>query len=284
MAMQKIMTNALLLLSLVALTACPDNSQDRNNIVTPQAQTPPQGGNIGGNPANGLDQLDTIMKTIQCEFEGQRTNSSKYFNSNVSIPKTIALISLDSRIGTIIDLRTKFLGFDIGKFGNISMRYVPAARTRSGTDTIVLADEGLNKNLRMSQSGYAGQVVKLEALDDNMFVTVSCKGTSQFKSGSASSGKTKLVCHGKSSTPIAAEEEIDKTIPLDSVQADEEFEISKEVRAKLDKEATTITFMGSIDPEYAPEITSTASLKSSATFEIKELGSSTKINVTCKLQ
>lgn len=283
MAMQKIMTNALLLLSLVALTACPDNSQDRNNIVTPQAQTPP-GNNIGSNPANSPDQFDTIMKTIQCEFEGQRTNSSKYFNSNVSIPKTIALISLDSRIGTIIDLRTKFLGFDIGKFGSISMQYVPAARTKSGTDTINLMNKGLNKNMKMSQTGYAGQVVKLEAQGDSMFVTVSCKGASQFKNGSAKTSKTSLACSGHSSTAITAEEEIRKTILLNSIQADEEIELSKAVRIKVDSKAETITYMGNLDVENSLEVTSVASLKSPTKFMVSEQGSSTEIEVLCKLE
>lgn len=301
MFMQKIMTNSLLLLSLVALTACPDNSQNRNNQVTPQAQTPPPGNNIGSNPANGPDQLDTIMKSFMCEFEGLRNKDGKYFDSYVSIPKTYSVISLDSRIESVVNLRSKFLGFDIGKFGEISMRFVPASKANSGTDTIVLINKGLNKNMTMSQSGFAGQMVKLEARGGGMFVTVSCKGISQFRSGlaqttqaaqetqadkMAQTGKTKLVCSGVSSSAVTNEEKVDVTIPLNSIQAGDDIEISKELSAKLDSAATSITFTGSIDPEYAPEVISTASLKSPAKFctSIEDKYSKAVIKVTCSLQ
>lgn len=298
MMMQKIMTSSLLFLGLLGLTACPSNSsQDRAPLVAPnQGQGIPGGNNPnnpggynpGGNNPNNPGGQDWIMKGIQCEFEGQRTKNYKYGSINMSIPKTIALISFDSRYETPIDLRTKFLGVDIGKFGKISLQFVPADKTKSGTDTIILIDEGLNKNTRMSQSGFAGQEVKLVAQDEGLFVTVACKGTSQFKSGISHTGKTKLVCHGKSSTALTSEEQIDITIPLSSIQPGEEFVISEAVSAKLDNAATTITYMGSLDPGYAPIVTSTASLKSSATFKIvdtaKEQNSLAQINVTCKIQ
>ena len=287
--MQKIKTNILLLFGLVALTACPSNSPDRVNAITPN-QGP---ANPGANPPSGSTpgnqgQVDSIMKTIQCEFEGQRNSSSHFFSTNTSIPKTVALISLDSRIENPIDLRTKFLGLDIGKFGKISMQFVPAARTKSKTDTIILIDEGLNKNMRMSQSGFAGQAVKLEAEGDGMFVSITCKGTSQFKSGITTASKTNLFCHGSSNTPLSQEKQINVTIPLSSIQAGQEFTISETVSAKLDSAATTITFMGSLDPDYSPIVTATASLKSAATFRImdiaKEQNSLAEIKITCSIQ
>lgn len=294
MMVQKIMTKVMLLTGLLALTACPSNSNDRVNAVVPpvQSQNGPGNNNPGNNnPGNipgNQGQIDQIMKTIQCEFEGQRSKSHRFFSTNVSIPKTISMISLDSRYENPIDLRTKFLGLDIGKFGKISMQYVPASKTKSGTDTIILIDEGLNKNMRMSQSGFAGQEVRLDAQGDGMFVTVACKGTAQFKSGPAHTGKTNLVCHGKSSTALTQEEQIDVSIPLNSVQAGQEFMISEAVSAKLDSAATTITFMASLDPDYSPIVTTTASLKSAATFRLidtsRENNSSAEINVTCKVQ
>lgn len=284
----------LLLLSLGALTACPGKSQDRTPVAPNQAQMGPGGSNPGGtnpggtNPGGnigGPSQVDSIIKTFQCEFEGRRNKSSKFFSSNISIPKTISLITLDGQYEANIDLRTKFFGLDIGKFGKISMQYVPAAKTKSGTDTVILIDNGVNKNIRMSQSGFAGQRTQLEANEDGMFVTVSCKGTSQFRSSNVNTGKTNLVCKGRSSTVVTPEEQVNVIIPLNSLQAGQEFVISEAVSAKLDAGATTITFSGSLDPEYGAMITSTASLKSSATFRIVDTSaSSNEINITCGIQ
>lgn len=292
MTTKKLVKTAVLLLSLAALSACPGKSQERINAAPPPPPPPPQaltnpGNNIGGNNP-GAGQVDTIFKTIQCEFEGNRVKSRKYFSSSINIPRTVSLILLDGRYETSIDLRTKFLGLDIGKFGKISMQFVPAVKTKSGTDTIILIDDGINKNLRMSQSGFAGQMTKLEAHDDGMYVTVSCKGTSQFKSAAPSTSKTNLVCRGKSSTAVTAEEQVDISIPLNSIVAGEEFTISEAVSAKLDTDSTAITYSGSLDPDYGPVVTSTASLKSAATFRLidtsKEAQSSLEINITCHIQ
>ncbi len=286
MMSQKVIKSVLLLVGLAGLTACPSNSSDRVNTVAPN-QTLNGPGPVSGPNGPGLPgQVDSVIKTIQCEFEGRREKSSSFFSSRISIPKTISLITLDGSYETPIDLRTKFLGIDIGKFGKISLQYVPASKTKSGTDTIILIDDGVNKNLRMSQSGFAGQLIKLEAQQDGMFVNVSCRGTSQFKAPTVNTGKTNLVCKGKSSTVVTPEEQVNVIIPLNSLQAGQDVVISDAVTAKLDTAATTITFSGSLDPEYGALITSTASLKSSATFRLieKEKNSANEINITCNIQ
>lgn len=284
MMTQKLFRNALLLASFATLSACPGKQSPHVNTPIPnQAQMGPGANNPGGNNIGG--QPVSAIRSFQCEFEGRRNKSSKYFNSYVNIPKTVSLITLDGDYETKIDLRTKFLGFDIGKFGKISMQYVPAAKTKSGNDTVILIDDGINKNMRMSQSGFAGQMTKLEAQEDGMFVTVSCKGTTAFKSGTGHTGKTNLVCKGRSSTAITAEENVNVIIPLNSIQAGHEFTISEAVSGKLDAASTTITFSGSLDPEYGAMVTSTASLKSPATFRlIDTTTSATEINITCGIQ
>lgn len=277
----KIFKNAALLASLLVLAACPNNDRKNAPVIAPQQGpvSPP-----GGSPIA----IDASIKSFQCEFEAQRSNKSKYFNSSVSIPKTIAVMTFNGNYENRIDLRTKFLGMDFGKFGAIYMKYVPSSKTKTGTDTIILVDEGLNKNLRMSQSGYAGQEVRLEAQDDGMFVSIACKGTTQFKSGPAQTGKTNLICKGKSSTTLSTEREFEEVIPLSSIQAGVPFEIAEALSAKLDSKASTITYIGDVDPGYAPLVLSTASLKSPATFKISNMGkgqnSIGEINVTCNLK
>ena len=299
MMTQKLIRNVALLASFAALTACPSKQDPHVNVPIPnQAQIGPGGNNPGGNNPGGNNpggnnpggdnigsQPVSSIRSFQCEFEGSRSKTRKYFSSSINIPKTVSLITLDGLYETKIDLRTKFLGFDIGKFGKISMQFVPAAKTKSGTDTIILIDDGVNKNMRMSQSGFAGQMTRLEAQEDGMNVSVSCKGTSPFKSGTAHTGKTNLVCKGRSSTAVTAEELVNVSIPLNSIKAGEEFVISEAVSAKLDAAATTITYSGSLDPEYGAMVTSTASLKSSATFRlIDTTTSATEINITCGIQ
>lgn len=285
------MTKTVLLLSLLALTACPSKREEAKVIVPNSnlGQDLP-GNNPIQNPTN--PQLNDTLRSFQCEVEGQVQKQRKFlgikFDTSVNIGKTTTLFHLDARAQTQVDLRRKFLGIDIGKFGVISMDYVPANATKSGTDTIVLRNVGLNGNMRMSQSGFGGQLVKLEALGEGMFLTISCRGTSQFKSGTSHTSKTNLACRGKSTTVYGGTEEIEFLRPLNSLLPDEEFEISSAVSGKLDRSQSNITFRANIDQEYAPAIVSTVSLKSPATFKTSdgktEQQSVTSVSVTCNIQ
>ncbi|MBY0554412.1 hypothetical protein K2P97_07780 [bacterium] len=289
---QNIMTKTVLLLSVLALTACPSKREEAKVIVPNSNQGQDIPGNNPQNPTIPDQQMNDIFRSFQCEVEGNVQKQRKFlgirFNSSVNIGRTTSLFTLDARVPTPVDLRRKFLGIDIGKFGVISMEYVPANATKSGTDTIVLKNVGLNGNMRMSQSGFGGQPVKLEALGDGMYLSISCKGTSQFKSGTSHTSKTNLACRGKSVTVNGGTEEIEFLRPLNSLLADEEFEISSVVTGKLDRTQSAITFRANIDQEYAPAIVSTASLKSPATFKTSdgktEQQSVTSVSVTCNIQ
>ncbi len=294
---QKIITHALLLLGLAGLTACPNQSNnDRTNAVTPnQAQTNP-GTNPnapGTNNPGGNNPAQSVggFKSVQCDYEGLKNSNHRFFNTSVGTGRTSTIILLDSRVDSTFDLRTKFLGLDIGKFGKITLKYVPAASTKSGTDTLILVNEGLNKNIRSSQSGFAGQEVKLEATGSGggTSLFIACKGTSQFTGIASSAGKTSLACHGTSSTSDRQDEDIKIIIPLSTLAAGAETPLSEVLSIKVDKAATQITFIASVDPQNSNAvITSTASLTSSATFTTtdgyRSEVSDTKINVTCKLQ
>lgn len=290
---QNIMAKTVLLLSVLALTACPSKREEAKVIVpnSNQGQDIP-GGNNPQNPTIPDQQFNDVLRSFQCEVEGNVQKQRKFlgirFNTSVNIGRTTTLFSLDARSQTQVDLRRKFLGIDIGKFGVISMEYVPANATKSGNDTIVLKNVGLNGNMRMSQSGFGGQPVTMEALGDGMYLRISCKGTSQFKSGTSHTSKTNLACRGKSVTVAGGTEEIEFLRPLNSLLADEEFEISSAVTGKLDRSQSAITFRANIDADYAPAVVSSVSLKSPATFKTSdgknEEGSLTSVAVTCNIQ
>ena len=289
---QKHFTNSLLLLGLVVLTACPNN-ESRNNAppVVVQQQNPP-GPTNPSNPNNPFpnNPLQSNIKSFQCSLEAYRTKQSKFlglhFNKNTSITPTVYVFPVvDNGIEYKTYLRSIFLGIDIGNFGNITMKYVPAVKTKSKTDTIILSDSRLNEKINMSQSGFAGSDVKLEAYGDDMSLVVSCKGiVSQFKSGTTSTKKTNLICRGTSHTATSELEEVDMTIPLSELLNGEEHAISSAVGIQLDKDAANITYTGALDLEDDVKVISTASLKSPASFTLADKKASAKIDITCAVE
>lgn len=269
------------LLSLTAFTACPNN--DRSNPQATQLQAPPPVPPQA--PVTSPAPLDPMIKSFQCDFEAFRDTTKKYWKFSSRIPKTTSLITLYGNTKQNVNLRSKFLGIDIGKFGEIYMQFVPGEKNKSGADTINIVNRGLNKSMSMTQSGFAGQEVKIMAAGNNMDVSISCRGTTQFKGGADNTGKTKLICFGKSSTAVTTEEEIRFERPLNSIIAGEVFEISSAVSAKLDSKAATITFEASLDPGIAPAVISVASLKSPAMLTISDKSiPEANIEVECRLQ
>lgn len=274
-----------LLLSLTALTACPNNADKRTAVATPMAQTPPPAG-AGQLPTNPISANPNLnMKTVQCEFEAERVENGKFFNSNVNIPKTIAMLYFDSRNDRSFNLRNKFLGLDIGRFGKISLKFVPAANSKNGADTIILVNEGLEvggRKTTTSQSGFAGEEVKLEARAKGMLMTVACKGTSQFKGKSPQTTKTNLVCSGKSNTISYGEEKVEVVLPLNTLTGGQEFTIANSISGKLNANASNITYSTVLDNELGPNLVSTGSLNANST--IKSADGVAAIDITCQVQ
>lgn len=251
-----------------------------------------------GNPGNPNQPGATVpgYKSFQCDFEAQRT-SGRRFTTNISIPRTTALIAFDGRTEQRIDLRTKFLGIDIGRFGTFSMKYKPA---RAGADeSLELRNEGLrigDERVRIIQTGSASQEVKMEALADGLYIKLSCRNSTQ--SGATGPGRsrdggsqqpvpfsspvsgTNLVCTGESNTVYTGREEIDLVLPLNSLTNGQDFQISEAVTGKLS--GTSITYNAVLDRDFGPTVVSTSSLRSAA--GIKTNDRVFHIDVTCSIR
>lgn len=278
-----IVKNAALILGLLALTACPNNER-RSTLATPQGgATPPVG---AGQPptGNANGSLNLNMRSIQCDLEARRTKDGKFFTSSKSIPKTMAIFTIDPRIDQTIKLQTKFLGlFDIGKFGKTYLKFVPAAV--NGSDTLILVNEGLGVNGRqvsMKQAGFAGSEVKLEAYAEGLFMSLTCKGTSQFSTKTSQTAKTNLVCSGKSNTIGSENENVEVVLPMASLTSGEEFTISNAVTGKLSNNGSVITYTATLDSDYGPRVTSSSSLNALSNIKISDDVAS--IDISCKIQ
>lgn len=267
----------------------PNDPNNPNNPNNPWNPTNPANPNQPGATVPGL-------KSFQCEFEAQRT-SGRRWTTNISIPRTTALVAFDGRTEQRIDLRTKFLGIDIGRFGTFSMKYKPARGT-GGDETIELRNEGLRigeERIRIVQTGSASQEVKMEALADGLYIKLSCRNSAQAGApGGAGRNRdsgqptpfsspvsgANLVCVGETRTVGTDREEIDLVIPLNSVAGGQEFEISPAVMGKLS--GNSITYNAVLDRDFGPTVVATSSLRSAAVIKTNDRAS--HIDVTCSIR
>lgn len=230
------------------------------------------GGIIGGgtlNPSN-----DPNFKTIQCELEGYR--------NSVSLPTRTATISFDGRRAQEIDLQRKFI-FDIGKFGRTKMTYKPAG-IKGVADTITLSNEGLARSLKFSQSGFAGQPVKMEAMseDGSMKLAVTCTGQGVFKKNVAVKAFTQYVCRGTSSLYGSTKETIEASFPYNAGLLNSELNLAENLTATITGDTGSdnarITFT-------AHGVGTRVSLQSSAylktTSQLNGTDGYTTLNLTC---
>lgn len=262
----------------------------------------------GGNPLNpgvpGGD-LGLSYKSFQCDFEAQRTSSGRWLNTNVNIPRTTALVAFDGRTTQRINLRSKFLGIDIGKFGELTMIYRPG---QGGADeSIELRNDGLKigeERVRIVQSGSASQEVRLEALADGLYMRVACRNSANSGNGSprsrtrtsepapsaalagsdsapaAAGSGTNLVCTGQSRIVGTDLEEIELILPLNTLANGQEFQISQAVSGKLN--GSSITYNAVLDRDFGPTIISTSSLRSASALKANDRAAT--IDVTCAVQ
>ncbi|AGH94615.1 hypothetical protein [Pseudobdellovibrio exovorus] len=251
-----------------------NNPMDPNN---PQNPTNPMNPNQPG--------MDMGYVSLQCDFEAQRTSSRRWFNSNVSIPKTTALITMSSTSQQRVDLRRKFLGLDVGKFGNLSMTYKPA-RGQSTDAQIELRSEGMkvsDESVRIVKTGSASRGVQLEALAEGLYMKISCRNSNQAQprqGGSAPINGRNLVCVGESKIIGTPREEIEFITPLNSIANGQEFQISQAVSAKLN--GSDITYTAVLDRDFGPTLVTTSSLRSAAVLKANDRVA--RIDVTCTVQ
>jgi hypothetical protein len=254
-----------------------NNPNNPNNPNFPGQQP----GTNPGSPGN--TGLVNPMKSFQCVFEAQRSSQHSIFSWNSNVPRTVSLIMLDGRVAQTVDLRRKFLGLDLGHFGTLTMTFRPGAG--SAADTITLKNEGLKvggEKYRMSQTGFAGQEVKLEAQSEGTYMTISCRGTSQFKSASTAS-RSSLVCSGKSSTVAAFDERVEENIPLSQLRDGQEVQLSQAVTARINGNGTGITYTATLDPDYGPTVVSTSALNAPASIKASDRSVS-EIDISCNIQ
>ena len=220
--------------------------------------------------------LDPNFREIQCEFEAYRYNQRKYFStqSGTGLMKTSLLV--DGRISQSLDLRSSFLGFDIGQFGITKLNYSPA-NLKGSADTITLSTTGLNGEIKIVQSGFAGNEVRIDAQNDSgsMRLMVACKGLGNFKRIASAKSVTQYVCTGKSDLGYK-NEDIEIALPYNSSISGTETELADGLTMTIQDERVQLTAAG-----VASDVTvqTSAFLKEKVQLTIKDLGSD--VNVTC---
>ncbi len=231
-----------------------------------------------GLPPNPIIQqpLDPNFREIQCEFEAYRVNQRKYFQtrSGTGLMKTSLII--DGRTRQDVDLRSSFLGIDIGQFGKTKFSFMPA-NIKGSADTITLSNRGLNGDIEMRQSGFAGKEVRLEAQNDegSVRLTVACKGLGNFKRIATIKAVSQYVCTGKSDLGLK-NEDIEINLPYNASLIGTETELAKGLIMTIEDETVQLTATG-VDTDMT--IQAKGFLKEKVQLSIKDLGSD--VNVTC---
>lgn len=235
------------------------------------------------NSGNMNQNNDPNFKAIQCEFEAYRVSQGRWLRREARTPKLTATFGFDGRTAQTYDLRSKFLGFDIGNFGRTMMQYKPAG-IKGTADTITLSNEGLDKNLNLSQSGFAGQAVKLDVMNDEgtMRLAVSCVGHSTFKKNVVAKQFSQYVCRGTSSLYGSPREQIEVSFPYNSSLMNSELNLAENLTATVTGDSNgdnaRITFT-------AAGVGSGVSIQASAylktTTQLKGTDGATTLNLTC---
>lgn len=268
------------------------NVQEAINLVYHQQNcaaylTNQQSGLNGIPQNNGLPQnTDVNFKSVQCEFEAYRISQGRWIRREIRTPKLTAQISFDGRMRQDMDLRSKFLGFDIGNFGRTKMTYMPAG-IKGTADTLTISNQGLNETMTLSQSGFAGQPVKMDLMSDDgqMKLSVSCAGQAgvQFKKNSVNKAYTSYVCRGSSSLYGSHREQIEVSFPFDSSLVNTELAIADNLTAVVTGDSTgtdtaRITF-SAIGVGTDISLITSANLK--ATSVLKASDGLTNVDLTC---
>ncbi len=220
--------------------------------------------------------LDANFREIQCEFEAFRFKQKKYFYTQAGTGLIKTSLLLDVRYGQEFDLRNNFLGFDIGQFGTTKFIFSPA-KLKGSADTITLSSDGLNGEMLIKKSGFAGDEVRIEAQNDsgNARLKVSCRGVGRFQRIAAIKTVSQYVCTGKSKLDSVLEK-IDVSLPYNLSLNGSETELASGLSMTIQNNRVQLTATG-IDGDVT--VQTSAFLKEQVQLDIKELMSS--VNVTC---
>ncbi|MBC7419164.1 MAG: hypothetical protein H7328_00415 [Bdellovibrio sp.] len=233
-----------------------------------------------GIPTQPINPVNADQKTIMCTYSG-------YNNGYIVVPVQLP-IQVDAKAEMEISFNNKYFFIDIGRFGTTRMLYTPG--NRGVSDTITLSNKGLDSTLSFSQSGFAGQPVRIEAQDDSgrTKLTLSCEGKSKFKKNIINAKYTQFVCVGSASLRKArgVTEDIQFTAPYDSRLIDSEIQLAKGLTAKISGDGENAD---NARIEYRARgltldhsANSTAYLKTKSTFKARSAGRF--VDVTCTPQ
>lgn len=284
---QKVTKSLLVLLSLTALTACPTQSRPGNPPVSQLNAPPPVSPNYGVAPITA----DPNFKSFNCVFGAERQGTKWGLNGTISIPRTESVTyrySTSPNDRARITLQSIFPLLDLGKFGELGMQFDSVTASKQGADTITVISHGLNKSMRITQSGYAGEdtgfVVNQSSETSYLSMDVYCKGKAQFKGASDIKGKTRFVCKGSTSGADTGNDVIDLDRPLNSIVSGEYFPLSSELNVMWDEKTARITYRAQL-AEEAPAVESSSSLLSPSKFTLTDKKySNTGVQVECRLK
>lgn len=220
--------------------------------------------------------LDVNFREIQCEFEAFRFKQRKYFHTQAGTGLIKASLILDVRYSQEFNLRNNFLGFDIGQFGTTKLIFSPA-KLKGSADMITLSSDGLNGEILLKKSGFAGEEVRIDAQNDSgeARLKVSCRGVGHFKRIAAVKAVSQYVCTGKSKLGSVLEK-IDVALPYNLNLNGSETELASGLSMTIQDNRVQITAAG-IDGDVT--VQTSAFLKEQVQLNIKDFSSS--VNITC---
>lgn len=202
-----------------------------------------------GFPHNPISQqpLGPNFHEIKCEFDTYRSVQHKVlfldFPSQTGTGLIQTTLLIDRQNSILFDLRNIF-GIDIGKFGLTQLTFTPA-NLKGSADTITLSNKGLNGEIKMVQSGFAGNEVRIEAQDDSgsLRLMVACKGLGNFKRVASAKTATQYVCKGKSDLGYK-NEEIEIALPYNASLIGTETELAEGLTMSIQDEQVQLTAAG----------------------------------------
>ncbi|MFZ3230406.1 MAG: hypothetical protein WA160_09385 [Pseudobdellovibrio sp.] len=230
-----------------------------------------------------IQPTDPNTRVIQCEFDAARQIQGKWINRNFSTGHIYTSVVVSGNIKQVIDLRRKFIGIDIGDFGNTSMTFNPA-NLKNGLETITLSNSGLNRSITTSQLGFARQEVRLEAEneDGSMKLMISCTDKTAAKKSTVETSFTSYKCKGTSNLG-SSNEVIDLTLPFNKSLLSNEIQLADGLVMNItgdssgQNNARVVLTASGISSEVT--IRSSAYLKSAAQIKIND--GFNAVDVTC---
>lgn len=135
-------------------------------------------------------------KTFQCDLQARKSSTKGFFVQEIA--PVSGAITVSNMGGTVLLSGNRFFGAKLNAFGEIKLRYIPAG-IANASDKVVLSVSQLNDEVSFSQSGFAGDEIRLDAesLDGRLTLSVACKGQSNFKYVQQASARG-LRCKGSS--------------------------------------------------------------------------------------